>query len=435
MDNNFTMEWEQYLIIRRIPYTVYLYICLIIGTVGNGLVIVTYILKMRGDLGHRYFIPHLAVMDLIACCSASILCLLSNFYPLSFPSNALCRFFWYTSWSSSAISYLILLLIAIQRYLAVCKPHGPQMSGKWCRIVYGSTIGICMLLAIPFVFLTGNIPVTQVFQGENLTAYYCSTGAGEEGSRDFETVYFSFLSLVGISNIVVTMGFYIPIGLTIYRTFNRKHKQDFNTPGGEESIEADSSADGKVSEVSYSTDNSKCRKSSLSSKRSMSVFRKISEKKRTKTKNRFTVMLMLIALIYIVSNVPTLALIIIWKEDPEFWTVVDDVKLNILIILRRLFLINNIVNPFLYGYFDLRFRCKVIELFGFWVVSVSYILFSSCFDDELCPLGVSNFYCGKMDLNINPYFWRPRNDVNGFCKCRNTQVHFVIEKENKRKTK
>jgi hypothetical protein len=240
------------------------------------------------------------------------------------------------------------------------------MNGKWCRIVYGSTIGICLLLAIPFFFLTGNIPVTQVFKGENMTAYYCSTGAGEGAWEDFETVYFGFLSIVGISNIVVTMGFYIPIGLTIYRTFNMQHKKDLNNPSGEDSIEADSSVDGKnVSEVSYSTDNSKNRKSSLSSKRSTSIFTKISQKKRTKAKNRFTVMLMLIALIYIVSNVPTLALVISWKDDPEFWTVVDDASLNVIIILRRLFLINNIVNPFLYGYFDLRFRCKVIELLSF----------------------------------------------------------------------
>ncbi|XP_062587805.1 cholecystokinin receptor type A-like [Saccostrea cucullata] len=364
MDGNLTSEWEQYLILRRTPYTTYLFICLVIGIGGNGVVILTYLVKMRDNLEQRFFIPHLAVMDLLACASAAILCLLSNFYPLRFPSDSLCRFFWYTSWTSSAISTLILLLIAIQRYLSVCKPHGPQMSGKWRYIVYGLTVVTCMLLAIPFVYLTGNIKISQVYKGENVTAYYCSTGATEGGWREFETVYFICLFLIGVSNILVTMGFYVPIGLTIYRTFNKQHHQKLNNHTGEESVDVDSSVDGRqISEV-FSGDSSKSRKSSLCNSKSLSIVSKKSLKKRTKAKNRFTLMLMLIALIYVLSNVPTLALIVIWKDDPEFWSVEDDVKLNLIIILRRLFLVNNIVNPFLYGYFDLKFRCKLVELFS-----------------------------------------------------------------------
>ena len=369
MDGNTSsidQQWAAYQIDRKEPYTAFLFICLIIGALGNGLVIVIYALKLRGDLGQRYFIPHLAVMDLIACVSASILCLLSNFYPLSFPSDSLCRFFWYTSWSSAAISTLILLLIAIQRYLSVCKPHGPQMRGKWRHLVYGSTVGTCMLLAIPFFYLTGNIPITQVYNGRNVTAYYCSTNAGEGSWRDFETVYFIGLFIIGVSNIIVTMGFYIPIGLTIYRTFNRQSILRLHNQSNEDSVAAESSVDGaQSSEVSYSTENStKSRKSSLTHTTSMSVHNKKNIEKRTKAKNRFTLMLMLIALIYVLSNVPSLALIVVWKDDPEFWTVSDDAHFNFLIILRRLFLVNNIVNPFLYGYFDLKFRHKVAELFG-----------------------------------------------------------------------
>lgn len=362
MDGNLTLEWGQYLITRRSPYTLYLFLCLIIGTFGNGLVIVTYAVKMRRDLGQRYFIPHLAIMDLVACVTACILCLLSNFYPLRFPSDSLCRFLWYSSWLSAAISTLILLLIAIQRYLKVCKPYAPQMNGKWRHIVYGSTVGTSMVLAIPFFFLTGNIPVTQEYKGENVTAYYCSTNAGEGGWRDFEPVYFVCLFFIGVMNIIVTMGFYVPIGLTIYRTFNKHYISQ--SLKNEDSIEAESSADGRqVSDVSNSTHGSS-RKSSLSNNRSLSIYNKKSMEKRTKTKHRFTVMLMFIALIYVLSNVPSLALIVSWKDDPEFWTVSNDVTMNILIILRRLFLVNNIVNPFLYGYFDLTFRRKVKELFG-----------------------------------------------------------------------
>lgn len=220
-----------------------------------------------------------------------------------------------------------------------------------------------MLLAIPFFFLTGNIPVTHNYKGENLTAYYCSTNAGEGGWRDFEPVYFVCLFFIGVLNIIVTMGFYVPIGLTIYRTFN-KHYIGSQTLKSEDSVEAESSADGRqISDVSNSTHGSS-RKSSLSNNRSLSVYNKRSMEKRAKTKNRFTLMLMFIALIYVLSNVPSLALIVSWKDDPEFWSVSDDVMMNILIILRRLFLVNNIVNPFLYGYFDLTFRCKVKELFG-----------------------------------------------------------------------
>lgn len=86
--------------------------------------------------------------------------------------------------------------------------------------------------------------------------------------------------------------------------------------------------------------------------------------KRIKIKYWFMVMLMFIVLIYVLLNVFFLVLIVSWKDDFEFWIVSNDVIMNIFIILRRLFFVNNIVNFFLYGYFDLIFRYKVKELFG-----------------------------------------------------------------------
>lgn len=106
------------------------------------------------------------------------------------------------------------------------------------------------------------------------------------------------------------------------------------------------------------------RKLFLLNNRLLFIYNKKSMEKRIKIKYWFMVMLMFIVLIYVLLNVFFLVLIVSWKDDFEFWIVSNDVIMNIFIILRRLFFVNNIVNFFLYGYFDLIFRCKVKELFG-----------------------------------------------------------------------
>jgi hypothetical protein len=86
-------------------------------------------------------------------------------------------------------------------------------------------------------------------------------------------------------------------------------------------------------------------------------------KKRKQAQHNFTLMFATIILIYVVSYFPTILLVMLPGSDSaHFWFSKNAVELNILIFLRRTFLLSNIVNPFIYTYFDLSFRRELINM-------------------------------------------------------------------------
>lgn len=69
-----------------------------------------------------------------------------------------------------------------------------------------------------------------------------------------------------------------------------------------------------------------------------------------------------IIIVYILAYVPTLILFMLPGSDPaNFWFSRSGVELNVLVFFQRAFVINNIVNPFIYSYFDLAFRNQLFH--------------------------------------------------------------------------
>lgn len=68
-------------------------------------------------------------------------------------------------------------------------------------------------------------------------------------------------------------------------------------------------------------------------------------------RNNFTYMFINITIFYIVLHRPTIILIVFAIDEPfYYWYSMDVTILNFLMMLRRSFVINHIVNPFIYGY-------------------------------------------------------------------------------------
>lgn len=65
-----------------------LFIFIFLATFGNGLVILVYTLRMRGCLKERYFIPILAVFDLLAATYCGGFMIYQGFYQITFQNKA-----------------------------------------------------------------------------------------------------------------------------------------------------------------------------------------------------------------------------------------------------------------------------------------------------------------------------------------------------------
>lgn len=81
-------------------------------------------------------------------------------------------------------------------------------------------------------------------------------------------------------------------------------------------------------------------------------------------RNNFTYMFLTIIIFYLLSYLPTFTIILLATDDPfRYWYSMDIITLNVIMLLRRSSIINHIVNPFIYGYFDRGFRKHFVESF------------------------------------------------------------------------
>lgn len=125
---------------RRLPNTILISVMMILGVIGNFVVLYVYFTRLNRKNVERYFVPFLAVVDFAACVIGPTFSLLENVYAVIFPSNLLCKTMWYTTSLSSGLSISVLSIIAINRYLKLCRPHGRQVNRVSQENVYGSHV-------------------------------------------------------------------------------------------------------------------------------------------------------------------------------------------------------------------------------------------------------------------------------------------------------
>ncbi|XP_062611812.1 B1 bradykinin receptor-like [Saccostrea cucullata] len=339
--HNLTLQWNQDYAEKLLPTIVFQGVVCFIGLVGNILVLLVYAFRMKGNRDDRYFIPILAVFDLIASTVASVFYVLESIYFVDFPSSGLCKGLLYTMTATSGLSALLLIGIAVQRYLKICKPLGKQMDENKRKLCLACIVVFSILYSCPVLLFSGNKEVEGIFNGHNVTGLTCFTGAGNYPT--YEAIYYYIIFLLMVVNIL-TVGFlYIPIGVVIYRhnklrAARRRKSMEIT------STQFDSISDNKPSQ---------CSTKEISSK----------PKIHKESKINFNVMFFTIIVFYLISYTPTCIFLIISKLSPEMWYNISNAETIIFFTLQRFYVINHVVNPIIYGYFDMKFRSDIVNLF------------------------------------------------------------------------
>ncbi|XP_062582162.1 uncharacterized protein LOC134243943 [Saccostrea cucullata] len=270
-----------------------------------------------------------------------------------------CKFLYFFTWSTSTVSAAMLLVIAINRYLKVCRPNSTQMTSSKRKLALGCTVLLSTAITLPLFHFMG--PIEGSLDINNATINVTTCGVKKELAGVSSRIYFFFELLLSLINMILTVALYIPIGITIYQKFhsirNSKRVKKLlgitNSEMSDVGTSDDTSETTKVNNVNY--------KDALQNVLDTSVCeRKNSHRRRIR--HNFTSMFVTIVLVYVLSYLPTFILIILPSKNPfAFWFYRDDVSLNILVILKRSFIINHIVNPLVYGYFDLHFRSLFMQ--------------------------------------------------------------------------
>lgn len=376
-------EVTQHLYFNTGLLSVYLFL----GLTGNSCVLYIYTRKMK-KTEERYFIPMLAVSDIFACLAGIILGIVSNFNRANYQLDTFCKVGYFFTWTTTSVSGFLILLIALNRHLMICRPTSPQLTVVRKRRALIVMVCIAFVTSLPMLYFLGGRNVPYVFKGQALNATLCTLRFSDGMMNQLQYAYFGFEIFLAVLNMMVTCGLYIPVGVSIYRRFriiqqNSKQRSSstvlstisgsvasppthrrlcVNVPDNETSVMSEASVDMSDNEIS-----TKCatgaKPSETEIKPRVSSLNRRKNTRRKQARHNFTLMFAMIIIIYVLAYVPTLILVMLPGSNPaQFWFSRSAVELNGLVFLQRAFVLNNIVNPFIYSYFDLSFRRELINL-------------------------------------------------------------------------
>ena len=359
-------EWNKELATELLPDTICLAIYLIIGSIGNSVVISVYARRHNLNNEDRFFIPILAIIDLTACivnCSFSISI---NSLPVKYNSDFACKFMWFLAVFTTGSSAFTLMLIAIQRYLKLCKPFGKQMTRKWKKIYLAIILGGMVLVALPCFAFYGSAEVKN--NDGDIKGLRCTSVTANLPKVALVYKVFMFLLIFGV--LVVLIVLYTLIGRVLYRQAKFSWKLNVSkveaTSGTSESGTRETDDDSNAS--AYKTDqfpdtsrsNMDSQPHGIENKHSKMTDAEI--RKHKAPGYRVTLIFMIIAGVFVICFIPKLIMLIWESRKPDFWLTLSPSELGGYRFLYTFYVVNNIINPFLYGFLDKKFQteCKLM---------------------------------------------------------------------------
>ncbi|OWF43382.1 cholecystokinin receptor type A-like [Mizuhopecten yessoensis] len=330
-----------------LPNTIMLFIYIVLGILGNSAIIYIYKFRFRQTSDERFFIPYLAGIDAMASVICSSANLIVNFNPVLYTNAALCKSFFMLSQFAASSSSLMLTIIAVQRFQLICRPFKPRMTLRNKRLCVLCTLLVVFLLSIPSVFITGIAPITN--KSLNVTGYVCAS-VKVMGSSVFPFVYNLLVLTMCVGNLFVLCTLYVMIGKTIYGRARYRRSMKLKPIGESSSPDGLSeSCTGKTSTISETQ----------SSTPPSASHGKFSRKMRT-TGNRLSIMFLVVTLVYILCYAPTIIAIVRSSLDKNDWKDKSTTETLGFRTANTLYIINNIVNPIIYGLFDPTLRKEII---------------------------------------------------------------------------
>lgn len=364
--------------------TVLLSILLGVGVIGNSIVILTYHFRMKNKRDDRYFIPCLAVTNMLACVSASVLFVTLNTFPVMFTSTVLCKSLNFVTRMTCVESLIILLIISIQRYKKICTRGRSRLSLFWKRLFIVVSVITSVIISIPTLVFFG-IKIRDN-PSHNITEFHCDHVTNNISEKYGLNIYLGFIGLFFVGIVVSITVIYTMIGKRIhakiqppqtkstlatssdtlnYNSLLKYSKSDSNLNGRLESRIVEESDDGILHKFTEKNGDHVFRSKSEAGKRKYTV----SEVKKARSGLgifvfRYYYMFVSISLVTTISFIPPILILTLEAADAFVVNnITSDFGFNVILILRRSYLFSYVINPFMFGLFDTTFRKALVEVF------------------------------------------------------------------------
>lgn len=335
----------------------------VLGIPGNTLVIAVYGL-MRKSSVYRTIILVLGVNDLLVCGITLPFELYTMNNHLSFREKWTCKVFRFLNYLFVHNSILVLLLMAIERYRRVCRPLKVQMSTKIGRIWILFIFLFCLVYTVPNIFIRG-IHTVQIYA--NLTGHECAT-SDDFINSNIPIIYTSISFFICLGSIAILIIVYFCIGKNIFEHF--KFVKSLKTEGkSDHQATVECTANSKSISISDNCDLESVGRISMHSRFSSSFKQRwpsmrYSQRPRkvpAHHSNKSTKIALLITIIFVLSYIPHLVASTMSGIHGDSF-ISRYLPLSVFHLMQRTYAMNHVVNPFIYGFIDRRFRieCKTV---------------------------------------------------------------------------
>ena len=399
-----------------LPVTVFIAILAVFGAFGNIFVLFVYRYKYS-PCNFRTFVTSLAATDFVSCLFVFPCEIVGHRMWFSYPKTAMwfCKF--KTSVFAVAVmtTSMILLLISVDRFRKVCRPFGTQISVQNAFTLCVASVIVAMMITSPIPILFGIQNENITYQGQVIEITSCEK---DDAYKDtiLMPVYLIVLYYLPIAAFMVTTTFLYILILRkiITKRFMRntstthckqepiqndddvcsnasKNRNDNETKLDPQTIHERNQPDIELIEASEhkntdsdhiisgenaqtehkdraladdnhlvngrtdtETDNDLHTDQLTNSVAQVLRYRRLSHLKRRITQK--TVIMFVVTLIFNVTMLIYFCALFVIVRRKHIFSVVDTGSAAIFFLFWRLYFINHVINPIVYGLLDYRFR-------------------------------------------------------------------------------
>lgn len=197
-----------------LPVIIIIAMLMVIGLIGNPLVIYFFVRQMKTTPSHMFIIA-LAIFDMLSCSISMPFEIYELLHFYMFESPGACRTFRFVNHFASIASAATLIAIAVDRYRNICRPFNRQISVKLAKIIIGIVVMFSGFFSWPsLAFYT----VVRVNLGEDpdLVGFDCTTRRDEQ-FKIYITIYNMILFLIFMVSIIVLIVIYCLVGKQLFQ--------------------------------------------------------------------------------------------------------------------------------------------------------------------------------------------------------------------------
>ena len=320
----------------------------LLGVSGNLLVIIIFGRKKKKRT-YTIFILSLAFADFMVCSVTLPFEIYEIRNTFTFYSVYTCKIFRTYNYLFVFWSTVILIFLSIDRYRRVCQPIKVQFSQKFTFLLIFLGFLLSVGFAWPNIFLQG---IRRNQNGDHII-YQCSV-AEEYVTKSYALVYFKMILVVSIVNIVTIIVLYVFIGRKVIQHM-RYRKRFRYASTNTKSLKQSNSHGLEIHQFPVADQHSFT--SSIGQQSIKSVQREL------QSSLKITKIALTIGVVFVISYVPSVVLSLVEVQlGKRYMENYSSTSIGFILIAERAYIINHVVNPFIYGFHDSAFRKTCKEL-------------------------------------------------------------------------